>query len=88
MTSRVSDCSQCHTVGSETLTSLNEQESVDLLLKMAEISLELRPSHKQTAEEIVKDLSSHTLAWIQAGAYIARGHCSMKDLPRSFPTTA
>ena len=82
ITSRVSDCSQYNTVGSETLTSLNEQESVNLLLKVAEIPLELWPSHKLAAEGIVRDLSSHTLALIQAGAYIAQDHCSMKDYPR------
>ena len=84
MTSRVFDCSQYDTIGSETLTGLNEQESVNLLLKVAKIPLELWPSHKLAAEEVASRLGSHTLALVQAGTYIARGHCSMKEYPKEF----
>ncbi len=76
MTSRVSNCSQCQTIGSETLAGLNKKKCVQLLLKVAEIPLSSWPSHERAAEIVVGDLSSHSLAVIQAGAYIARGHCS------------
>ncbi len=84
ITSRVSDCSQYQTVGSETLAGLNKKECVELLLKVADTPLASWPAHERAAEIVINDLSSHTLAVIQAGAYIARGHCSMEEYPGKF----
>lgn len=84
MTSRVSDCREYSTVGTEILTGLDEEDSVELLFKVAEIPLDSRSFQEEAAREIVKILGSHTLALIQAGAYIARGHCLMKEFPKVF----
>ena len=84
MTSRVADCSRYGTIGSETLSSLDRKECVELLLKAAEIPTAEWPSHSRGAETVVSDLSFHTLAIMQAGAYIARGHSSMKAFPHKF----
>ena len=84
MTSRVSDCSKYDTIGTETLTSLDEKDSAELLLKVAEVPLNSRSFQKNAASEVIKILGSHTLAIIQAGAYIAKDHCSMKEYPKVF----
>ncbi len=84
MTSRVSNCSQYQTIGSETLAGLKKKECVELLLKVAEIPLASWPPHERAAENVVNDLSSHTLAVLQAGAFVARGHCSMEEYPGKF----
>ena len=84
MTSRVADCSRYGTIGSETLASLDRKECVELLLKAAKIPTAEWFSHSSVAENVVSELSFHTLAIMQAGAYIARGHCSMKAFPHKF----
>src|SRR6266498_2491781 len=84
MTSRVSDCSRYNTIGAEALTGLDTEDSVRLLLKAAEISPDSWPSCNLDANLIVKVLGSHTLALIQAGAYIARGHCRLDQYPQVY----
>ena len=84
MTSRVADCSRYGTIGAETLTSLGQKECVELLFKAAEIPVTEWPFLARAAENVVSDLSFHTLAIIQAGAYIARGHCSIEEFPTQF----
>ena len=84
MTSRVADCSRYGTIGSETLTSLCQKEGAERLLKAAEITMMEWPSHGRVAEDVVSELSFHTLAIIQAGAYITRGHCLMEGFPEKF----
>ena len=81
MTSRVANCSRYETIGSETLTGLDQKECVELLLKAAEIPTAEWPSYSRVAGYVVNDLSFHTLAIIQAGAYIARGHSSIEGVP-------
>lgn len=84
MKSRVADCSQYGTIGSETLSSLDRKECVELLLIAAKIPTAKWFSHSSVAENVVSELSFHTLAIIQAGAYIARGHCSVEAFPHKF----
>ncbi|MCJ1347810.1 hypothetical protein MMC31_006039 [Peltigera leucophlebia] len=84
MTSRVAGCSRYETIGSETLTSLDREECVELLFKAAEIPKAERPSHTRVAENVVSELSFHTLTIMQAGAYIAGGHCPMEGFPKKF----
>jgi len=79
ITSRVPDCSQYNTVGSEELTGLDIHHSTELLLKAAQIPEELWPSCDQQAKDVISLLGSHTLALIQAGAYIAKGHCRLEE---------
>ena len=84
ITSRISDCSRYSTVGSEELTGLDIHHSTQLLLKAAEIPEELWPSYSQQAKDIVSLLGSHTLALIQAGAYIAKGHSRLDQYPEVY----
>ena len=84
ITSRVSDCSRYSTVGSEPLKGLDLEHSTQLLLKAADIPKELWPSFDQQAKEVVRLLGSHTLALIQAGAYIAKGHGQLKQYPEVY----
>ncbi|KFY02433.1 hypothetical protein O988_02162 [Pseudogymnoascus sp. VKM F-3808] len=84
ITSRVSDCSQYSTVGSEVLTSLDIALSKQLLLRAANIADELWPSVDQQAEDVAKLIGSHTLALIQAGAYVAKGYCQLNEYPEVY----
>lgn len=40
--------------------------------------------HSSVAENVVSELSFHTLAIMQAGASIARDHCLMEAFPHKF----
>ncbi|KFY60010.1 hypothetical protein V497_03938 [Pseudogymnoascus sp. VKM F-4516 (FW-969)] len=84
ITSRVSDCSQYGTVGSEVLTNLDIGLSKQLLLRAANIAYELWPSVDQQTEDIANLIGSHTLALIQAGAYIAKGYCQLDEYPEVY----
>ncbi|KFX97135.1 hypothetical protein V490_02942 [Pseudogymnoascus sp. VKM F-3557] len=84
ITSRVSDCSQYSTIGSEVLTSLDIGLSKQLLLRAASITDELWPSVDQQAEDVAKLIGSHTLALIQAGAYVAKGYCQLDEYPEVY----
>jgi hypothetical protein len=84
ITSRLSACRRYSTVGSEELTGLDTQQSKQLLLKAAEISEELWELNGKQAQDVVHLLGSHTLAMIQAGAYIANGHSRLDQYPEVF----
>ncbi|KFZ13047.1 hypothetical protein V502_06789 [Pseudogymnoascus sp. VKM F-4520 (FW-2644)] len=84
MTSRVSDCSQYSTVGSEELSGLDIHLSKQLLLKAANIAEDLWPSVDQQAEDIANLVCSHTLALIQAGKYVAEGHSRLDQYPEVY----
>ncbi|KFY07138.1 hypothetical protein V492_07413, partial [Pseudogymnoascus sp. VKM F-4246] len=84
VTSRVSDCSQYNTVGSEQLNSLDIGLSKKLLLRAANIAEDLWPSVDQQAEDISKLIGSHTLALIQAGTYVAKGYSRLDQYPEVY----
>ena len=84
MTSRFADCKQFSTTGWDALTNLGQGECRELLLKVAGIPQHHGEAYAEAANNIVDLLGSHTLALIQAGAYVARGHCSLTDYPRIF----
>lgn len=84
ITSRVADCNQYSTIGWEALTGLDHEDSQALLLKAAHIPKGQWESSAEAAKDVVRLLESHTLALIQAGAYIARGHCKLHDYPKTF----
>jgi hypothetical protein len=84
MTSRFADCKHFSTVGWETLTPLVREECQELLLKAAHIPKEHWKEHTDAAESVACLLESHTLALIQAGAYVAKGHCKLSDYPKIF----
>ena len=71
-------------MGSEELAGLDIPQSKQLLLKAAEISEELWESSAKQAEDVVRLLGLHTLALIQAGAYIANGHSRLDQYPEVF----
>ena len=84
ITSRLFDCSRYSTVGSEELTGLDIHNSTELLLKAAEIPEKLWSLYSQQAKDVVTLLGSHTLALIQAGAYIAKGHSRLDQYPEVY----
>jgi tetratricopeptide (TPR) repeat protein len=84
MTSRVPECRQYSTVTPELLQTLDPKHSTQLLLKAAQVPEASWSTHTAHAEEIVDLLASHTLALIQAGAYIAGGYCSLHQYPERF----
>ncbi|KAH8590733.1 hypothetical protein B0O99DRAFT_520880 [Bisporella sp. PMI_857] len=84
MTSRVSECKRYSPDAFKALGGLEEQESKELLLKVAGLPQEEWSSFESQAIEVVCLLGSHTLALIQAGAYIARGHCRLSEYPGVF----
>jgi tetratricopeptide (TPR) repeat protein len=84
VTSRFAGCKHFSTVGWETLTNLEREECQELLLKAAHIPKEHWKAHTDAAESVVCLLESHTLALIQAGAYVAKGHCKLSDYPKIF----
>jgi tetratricopeptide (TPR) repeat protein len=79
VTSRVPECSQYSTLPAEVLEGLNEKHSTQLLLKAARMPEASWESCKEHAQAIVQLLGSHTLALIQAGAYIAERHCRLEE---------
>jgi hypothetical protein len=72
MTSRVPECCQYSTLPAEALEGLEDEHSTQLLLKAARMPEESWQACKEQAQAIVALLGSHTLALIQAGAYIAK----------------
>jgi len=84
MTSRNPDCQQYGTVGTAALEGLDITHSAQLLLKAARIQEPLWPSNTATAQDIARLLGSHTLALIQAGAYISAGYCRLEKYAESF----
>jgi hypothetical protein len=81
ITSRVSECKRYSPDANEALEGLEDKDSKELLLKAADIPEESWRSHNDQAEKVVQLLGSHTLALIQAGAYIAKGHCQLHEYP-------
>lgn len=84
MTSRNPECGEYGTIGHEQLNGPYDKDSVILLLKAAKIAPSSWPECDTHATKVVNDLGSHTLALIQAGAHIARGHCSLEQYPEVY----
>jgi tetratricopeptide (TPR) repeat protein len=84
MTSRVTQNKHHSTVGFEELTSLDKEDCRELLFKAAKIPKGRWQEHAEEADNVVRLLESHTLAVIQAGAYITNHHCNLADYPMIF----
>jgi tetratricopeptide (TPR) repeat protein len=84
ITSRIPQCSRYSTVPAEALEGLGVEHSVHLLLKAATVPEEQWQSCDEQAQEIVRLLGSHTLALIQAGAYIAEGYCQLAQYAEKY----
>lgn len=72
MTSRVAECRNYSPDAFEALEGLDEQDAKKLLLKAAGFSGKSWPSQDDQAKEVANLLGSHTLALVQAGAYISK----------------
>ncbi|CAF9922088.1 hypothetical protein IMSHALPRED_005331 [Imshaugia aleurites] len=85
LTTRNPQCIDAHaTVGSEILDYLGLEDAKRLLFQAAGIAATLWKDRYEAAKRIVQTLGSHTLAIIQAGAYIKQGFCSLEDYPTRF----
>jgi tetratricopeptide (TPR) repeat protein len=84
MTSRVTECKQYSTDAFEALGGLQEEDSKELLLKAAEIAPGSWLAYDNQAREVARLLGLHTLALIQAGAYISQGHCQLYQYPEVY----
>jgi tetratricopeptide (TPR) repeat protein len=84
ITSRIPQCSKYSTLPAEALEGLDIEHSTQLLLKAACVLDEAWPSCEEQAQAIVALLGSHTLALIQAGAYIAEGYCRLEQYPERY----
>lgn len=83
MTSRNPECGPAHqTVGRMELDLLDLENGVELLHKAANVSEQSRYMCRAEARAVVEALGFHTLAILQAGAYIAGKYCTMADYPR------
>ncbi|KAF2632596.1 hypothetical protein BU25DRAFT_487060 [Macroventuria anomochaeta] len=86
VTSRNPQCSRYSTGPAEALEGLDAEHSTQLLLKAARVPEEAWRSckTKAQAQDVVRLLGSHTLALIQAGAYVAEGYCQMAEYPKKY----
>ena len=75
MTTRNPQCRDHATVGCEDLDHLGLQDAMSLLFKAARMSESPREDNREAAEQVVRILGLHTLAIIQAGAYIKFRFC-------------
>jgi hypothetical protein len=84
MTSRNPDCCQYATLGSENLEGLDPEEAVCLLLRTAKVPSDQWHVRHVQARVVTDLLGSHPLALIQAGSYVGRGHCTLRQYPQVF----
>ena len=84
LTSRVPECADLQTVGSDFYERLGETTAVELLLKASKIRSNLDSTHDVDARKIVNLLGCHALAIIQAGASISQGVCELGEYEEMF----
>jgi tetratricopeptide (TPR) repeat protein len=84
LTSRNPQCQDYSTVGTELLQGLSMQDSIHLLLTASHILPDTWSTQQAHAHFVVNLLGSHTLAIIQAGAYVAQGYSTLEDYSRRY----
>lgn len=84
MTSRNHECAVHETVGCRQLETLSLEVSVLLLFKAARLPPRDWDSYRPQAKTITNILSSHTLAMIQAGAFISQDVRNWDTYPKVF----
>jgi tetratricopeptide (TPR) repeat protein len=84
MTSRNLECSRYATVGCQALEGLDKEDAPRLLLKAAEIPTDQCSMYDTDVRTVATLLGSHPLALIQAGSYVARGHCTLQEYPQVY----
>ncbi|KAI1089379.1 P-loop containing nucleoside triphosphate hydrolase protein [Rostrohypoxylon terebratum] len=83
ITSRNPECQNFETVGCEDIGSLDKEDCINLLLKAAGLTAQ-SPNIRSDAEKVTEILGSHTLAILQASAYIGQGACDLREYPGVF----
>jgi tetratricopeptide (TPR) repeat protein len=86
MTSRNTECKQFAKTESERvpLSELDLQSCRRLLFTSSDIPEKLWEAKSKAANEVVQLLQSHTLALIQAGAYVRQQNCELEEYPVRF----
>ncbi|KAI0886308.1 TPR-like protein [Annulohypoxylon maeteangense] len=84
ITSRNPECQRYATVGHEDLGSLDNKDCINLLLQSMQLTIAESSTINSDAERVIEVLGSHTLAILQAGAYIATGICTLSEYPGVF----
>jgi tetratricopeptide (TPR) repeat protein len=86
MTSRNSECRRYATVLHDALAleGLDDSAARELLLRSANIPPDNHASHEGDARMVFTLLGSHPLAIIQAGSYVACGHCTLYEYPQHY----
>ena len=81
LTTRNPQCRGVATAGYKDLDHLDPEDAKLLLFKAAGIADSSREDKREAAEKVVQALGSHTLAIVQAGAFIRIRHCPLEDYP-------
>jgi len=82
MTSRNHECAaQYGTLGCLPLDGLVQNDARNLLFKAANIAINVMPRAQHDCDAVAELLGYHPLSLIQAGIYVARGHCKMREYP-------
>jgi hypothetical protein len=84
LTSRNDECHQYATEKYIALDGLAEAEAQRLLLRAAHVPHDQHWALKDDAQKVASLLRSHPLALIQAGSYVARGHCTLAEYPQVY----
>ena len=84
LSTRNRQCVQLQTVGYEILGDLEPELARELLFKASSTLESQREEKEQAAMSIVEILGSHTLAIIQAGAFIGQKFCTLEEYPGIF----
>jgi tetratricopeptide (TPR) repeat protein len=84
LTSRNDECHQFATEKYIALDGLAEAEAQGLLLRAAHVPHDQHWALKDDAQKVASLLRSHPLALIQAGSYVARGHCTLAEYPQVY----
>ena len=84
LTTRNPECVAYETVGSEPLGSLNSELAQKLLLKATRIPERRWKEKEEAAVAVIEVLGSHTLAIVQAGAFVQKKLCSLERYPIIF----
>ncbi|KAF4954960.1 hypothetical protein FSARC_11989 [Fusarium sarcochroum] len=84
LTSRNAECQHYATAKWIHLEGLPDPNARSLLFNAAHVPEHKYQNLENDAQAVVSLLRSHPLALIQAGSYVARGHCVLGDYPRVY----
>ena len=84
LTSRNEECQQFAKAKWINLKELSDDEARVLLIKAARIHQHRYETLEDDAQAVARLLQSHPLAIIQAGTYVSRGHCTLKEYPQVY----